>query len=274
MQRGDAMKEQTVQLNSGQRMPLLGLGTYALQGRVAEEAILQAVDLGYRLFDTAQMYANEKEVGRALRACGLSRQDLFVTSKIYRPDLSCARARAAIERSLDRLQMDYLDLMLIHEPYAEAEEMYQALEEAFQAGKIRSIGVSNFSVARFTKFLSGCSIVPAVNQVEVHVFYQQGALHRLLAGQDVHMQAWSPLTAGRAQLAGNEVLRHIAERHGRTPCQVALRFLVEQGISVIPKASSRPHLQENLAVLDFSLDGQDMASLRALDRGRTLFGWY
>ena len=177
------MKEQTVQLNSGQRMPLLGLGTYALQGRVAEEAILQAVDLGYRLFDTAQMYANEKEVGRALRACGLSRQDLFVTSKIYRPDLSCARARAAIERSLDRLQMDYLDLMLIHEPYAEAEEMYQALEEAFQAGKIRSIGVSNFSVARFTKFLSGCSIVPAVNQVEVHVFYQQGGCTACLPGR-------------------------------------------------------------------------------------------
>lgn len=138
------MKEQTVQLNSGQRMPLLGLGTYALQGRVAEEAILQAVDLGYRLFDTAQMYANEKEVGRALRACGLPRQDLFVTSKIYRPDLSCARARAAIERSLDRLQMDYLDLMLIHEPYAEAEEMYQAWKKPFRPEKSGALASPTF----------------------------------------------------------------------------------------------------------------------------------
>ncbi len=266
--------EQTVQLNSGQSMPLLGLGTYALQGRVAEESILQAVEIGYRLFDSAQMYANEREVGRALRACGLPRSDLFVTSKLYRPALSYARARAAIERSLDSLQMDYLDLMLIHEPYAQAEEMYQALEEAFQAGTVRSIGVSNFSVARFTKFLAGCSVHPAVNQVEAHVFYQQGDLFRLLAEQGTHMQAWSPLTAGRTQLAGNEVLKDIARRHGRTPCQIALRFLVEQGISVIPKARSRQHLQENLAVLDFSLDEQDMARLRALDKGKTLFGWY
>lgn len=261
-------------LNNGVEMPMLGLGTYPLRGRDCERCVLEALELGYRLFDTAHMYGNEREVGNALRRSGLPRGELFVTTKLYRPNTTYARAKEGIEASLDALRLEHIDLLLIHEPYREAEEMYPALEEAYQEGRLRAIGVSNFNAARYEAFLRSCTVIPAVNQVESHVFFQQAGLLEDLRAHGTHMQAWSPLAAGKNDFFTNPVLRSIGLAHAKTPAQIALRYLVQQGISVIPKSSSRERMKENLGLFDFRLHDEEMRRIRALDKGKTLFGWY
>ena len=196
-----------VPLNNGVNMPMLGLGTYALRGKECERCVLKALELGYRLFDTAQMYGNEREVGNALRRGGVPRGELFVTTKLYRPSASYARAKQGIEASLNALQLDFIDLLLIHEPYREAEEMYSALEEACRAGRLRAIGVSNFNASRYEAFLRACTVIPAVNQVEAHIFFQQRELLEEMKKRGTHMQAWSPFAAGKNAFFSNLVLR-------------------------------------------------------------------
>ncbi len=255
-------------------MPMIGLGTYALRGKTCEHCIFEALDLGYRLFDTAQMYENEQEIGNALSQSNVSRSELFITSKVYRPNTSFAKTKEAIERSLNALQVDYLDLFLIHEPYPQAEEMYSALEEAQSAGKLKAIGISNFNATRYKDLLKSCSVIPAVNQVEAHLFYQPMNLLHELANHGTHLQAWSPLGAGKKDLLANPLLRALSLRYRKTPAQIALRFLIELGISVIPKTSSPSRLKENLEIFDFRLSADDMQRLRSLDTGKSLFGWY
>lgn len=261
-------------MNNGVNMPLLGLGTYGLRGRDCERCVLEALELGYRLFDTAQMYGNEREVGHAFRCSGLSRGELFVTTKLYRPRASYAGAKQGIEASLNALQLDFIDLLLIHEPYREAEEMYSALEESYRAGRLRAIGVSNFNVSRYEAFLHACMVIPAVNQVETHIFFQQRALLEVMKKRGTHMQAWSPFAAGKKDFFSNPVLRALGLAYNKTPAQIALRYLIQLGISVIPKSSHRERMRENLDIFDFHLHNEDMLRIRALDGGKTLFGWY
>lgn len=263
-----------VPLNNGVNMPMLGLGTYALRGGDCERCVLEALELGYRLFDTAQMYGNEREVGNALRRGGVPRGELFVTTKLYRPSASYARAKQGIEASLNALQLDFIDLLLIHEPYREAEEMYPALEEAYRAGRLKAIGVSNFNASRCEAFLRACTVIPAVNQVEAHIFFQQRGLLEEMKKHGTHMQAWSPFAAGKNDFFSNPVLRALGLAHNKTPAQIALKYLVQLDISVIPKSSHRERMRENLGIFDFQLPDEDMQRIRALDGGKTLFGWY
>ena len=263
-----------VTLNNDVNMPMLGLGTYALHGRECERCVLEALELGYRLFDTAQMYGNERDVGNALRHSGVPREEFFVTTKLYRPSVSYAKAKKGIEASLNALQLDFIDLLLIHEPYREAEEMYPALEEAYRAGRLRAIGVSNFNASRYEAFRRACTVIPAVNQVEAHIFFQQRELLEGMKKRGTHMQAWSPFAAGKNDFFHNPALCDLALAYGKTPAQIALRYLVQLGISVIPKSSHRERMKENLGIFDFQLQDEDMQRIRALDRGKTLFGWY
>lgn len=261
-------------LNNGVAMPMLGLGTWTLRGEACARVVETAIRLGYRLIDTATMYGNEKEVGQGIKASGADRASLFVTTKIYRPDHSYQGAARSIRRSLKDLGLDYLDLVLIHEPYDQAPDMLKAMLEAQQAGLVRALGISNYNAALYDQLVDLCGWVPQVNQVECHVYHAQLVLARHLAARGTVMQAWAPLTEGQRRLAADPVLTDIAAAHGRTPAQIALRYLVQQGIPIAPKAASPAHLQENLQVLDFTLTGEDMDRIGTLDGGRSLFGWY
>lgn len=263
-----------VTLNNGVHMPLLGLGTWDLRGEDCERVVREAADTGYRLFDTAQMYGNEREVGDALRRSGIDREELFVTTKLYRPSASYDRAKRGIEESLKALDLEYIDLLLIHEPYDQAPAMYRAMEEALERGQVRAIGVSNFKSLMYENLLQTCDVVPAVDQVEAHVYFAQRTLQRNLAAHGTMMQAWAPFTEGRRPIFQEPTLRDIAESHGKTAAQVALRYLIQLGIGVIPKSSKRGRLRQNINVFDFSLTDTEMDAISALDEGKSLFGWY
>lgn len=264
---------ESVRLNNGVDLPLAGLGTWDLRGTRCVEAVRAALDLGCRLIDTAQMYDNEAQVGRALRESGVAREEIFLTTKIYRPSSSYEKAAAAIDRSLKTLGLDYVDLLLLHEPYPYGPEMYRAMEDAYRAGKARAIGISNYDERLYPAFLTRCEIVPAVNQVECHAYYQKEAFQREMLARGTVLQAWAPLAQGMDGLTDHPVLREIGESHGKTAAQVALRFLVQRGISVVPKSKRPERLRENLALFDFSLTEEEMDRVRALDRRDTLFPW-
>lgn len=261
-------------LNTGAQMPMVGFGTWTLRGKIGERAVMDAIEVGYRLIDTAQMYQNEAMVGSAVRKSSIERQELFITTKLHSPNAGYAKARAGIERSLNELQMDYVDLMLIHEPYDEAQEMYQALTEAYQAGKVRAIGVSNFHGDFYQEFIRSCGVIPAVNQVESHVYFPRRNLKKILAENGTQMQAWSPFTEGKRPIFREPVLLEIGRRHGKTAAQTALRYLTQLGIGVIPKSAHRERMVENLDIFDFSLTAEEMERIAGLDDGRSLFGWY
>ncbi|HIT31493.1 MAG TPA: aldo/keto reductase [Candidatus Enterenecus stercoripullorum] len=263
-----------VRLNNGISMPLVGFGTWDVRGQAGQQAVLKALEAGYRLIDTAQMYNNEDIVGRAVRESGLPRREVFLTTKLYSPSTSYQKARAGIEKSLNELQTDYIDLLLIHEPYENALEMYEAFKEAYQAGKVRAIGISNFDADRYQKFLQSCGVVPAVNQVESHVYFPQLALKELLESHGTRMQSWASFTEGRKNIFAEPVLNQIGAKHGKTSGQVALRYLTQNGIAVIPKSVHPERMRQNLDSLDFTLDSADLDKIGGLGGGRTLFGWY
>lgn len=265
---------ETAKLNNEVEMPMLGLGTWDIRGPAGERAILEALELGYRLIDTAQMYENEEIVGRAVRKSGLARREIFITSKLCRPSASYQGAKEGIERSLDALRTDYIDLMLIHEPYEAAPEMYEAFREAYRDKKVRAIGVSNFEPRDYEQFLRVCEVVPAVDQVESHVYYPQLELKELLTRNGTQMQSWASFTEGRMDIFSEPVLKTIGSRHGKTAAQTALRYLVQNGIAVIPKSVHRERMRENMEIWDFALSEDEMREIRVLDTGRSLFGWY
>ena len=261
-----------VTLHTGHRMPMVGFGTWQITGDQCVTCVRQALDLGYRLIDTARMYENEVEVGRAIRASGVAREEIFLTTKVFQPDNSYEGTRRSIDQSLLRLDTDYIDLFLIHEPYDEDKDMVRAMKEALEAGKIRSLGISNYNKELYTRFVMECDLIPAVNQVECHVFHQQGALKAAM-GETV-MQAWSPLTCGQRPVVTDPILTEIGEKYGKTAAQIALKALVQQGIPVVPKTATFSRMQENLDLFDFTLAPEDLAVIRAMDTGKTLFGWY
>lgn len=261
-------------LNNGLPMPMVGFGTWDVRGDQGQRAILDALELGYRLIDTAQMYDNEQIVGKALRESGLAREEVFLTTKLYRPSTSYQKAKAGIEQSLQELQTDYIDLLLIHEPYENALEMYQAYQEAYQAGTVRAIGISNFNVSHYQQFIQSCQVIPAVNQVESHVYYPQLSLKDVLNAHGTQMQSWASFTEGRKNIFAEPLLNRIGQRYGKSAAQVALRYLVQNGISVIPKSVHKERMAENLNLFDFRLSSDEIADIHQLNQNRSLFGWY
>lgn len=261
-------------LNNGVRMPVIGFGTWDIRGKPGIRAVTDALEIGYRLIDTAQMYDNEEIIGQAVRESGIPRRDIFITTKLYRPSTSYQKAEAGIERSLNKLQTDYIDLLLIHEPYENVLEMYQAFKEAYQDGKVRAIGISNFGKRQYERFLKDCEIIPAVDQVESHVYYSQLELKELLNSHGTQMQSWASFTEGRKNIFAEPLLLEIGAKYHKTSGQTALRYLIQNGIAVIPKSAHEERMKENLDILDFELSRDDMKQISRLDGGRSLFGWY
>lgn len=262
-----------ITLNTGYKMPLIGLGTWNLRDKDCVQIVSTAIQHGYRLIDTAQMYGNEKEIGQGILESGIDRTELFITTKIYRISNSYEKAKIAIEVSLKNLQLDYIDLLLLHEPYSQGPQMYRALEEAYMNGKIKAIGISNYDEKWYQKFIKKCKVVPAVNQVETHIYYQKWELHKLLDENGTAMQAWSPLAQGKIKLHEQDILKKIGEKYNKTPTQIALRFLIQRGISVIPKSRHEARLIENIDIFDFNLTDNEVKQIRELDQNNTLFSW-
>lgn len=261
-------------LNNGLTMPAVGFGTWMLKGDAGKQAIREALSVGYRLIDTAHMYDNEAIVGQAVAESGLRREDVFITTKLCQTRAGYELAWQGIEESLARLQTDYIDLLLIHEPYDEALDMYRALTEAYRRGIVRAIGISNFNAREYLDFIGSCDIIPMVNQVECHVYYRRKELQQALVAQGTQMQAWSPFTEGKKPIFQEPILQAVGEKYGKTAAQIALQYLVQQGIGVIPKSSHRERMVENLDIFDVTLTPDDMARIQQLETGKTLFGWY
>ena len=256
---------ETITLNNGVKMPMVGYGVFQVKPEECARCVRDAIETGYRLIDTAQAYFNEEGVGAALADCGVPREDIFVTSKIWISNAGEKAAAASIDESLRKLRTDYIDLMLIHQPYGDYYGSYRAMETALQAGKLRAIGVSNFVVGRFTDLALHMDVKPAVNQVEAHVFSQQTALEKVLREYDTAMMAWSPLGQGRNGLFTHPGLAAIGKTKGKTPAQVALRFLLQRGIIVIPKSTHLERMQQNFAVDDFELSPAEMEEIAGLN---------
>ena len=253
-------------------MPKIGFGVFRLTDpKECEEAVVQAIQTGYRLIDTAAAYENEEAVGRAIQRCGVPREQLFLTTKLWIPDTSYEGAKRGLERSLKRLQTDYVDLYLIHQPYHDYYGAWRALEELQAQGKARTIGVDNFTQDRMADFLFFQQTKPAANMLECNVFFQREDERAYLASQGIQMQAWSPLAAGSQTVFENEVLCSIAQAHDRTVAQIVLRWLIQRGIVPIVKSQNPRRMQDNLDVFDFSLTEQDMQRIAALDTGHTCF---
>lgn len=261
-----------VTLNNGVDMPSLGFGVFQVPDpEECERSVRDAIDVGYRLLDTATSYGNEEAVGHAIRSHGIDRAELFVTTKLWIEDASYEGAKAAFERSLNRLQLDYLDLWLIHQPYGDVYGAWRAMEELYRAGRIRAIGVSNFYPDRLVDFTLHNEVVPAVNQIEIHPFHQQDEAAAVLREYNVQAEAWGPFAEGKNGLFSNDVLRAIGEKHGKSIAQVVLRWLGQRGIVAIPKSVRRERMAENFAIFDFALDEDDLARIATLDRKASSF---
>ncbi|MEN9395870.1 MAG: hypothetical protein RLZ81_400 [Pseudomonadota bacterium] len=263
---------ETVTLNNGKTMPILGFGVFQIPDpQECTRSVVDAIESGYRLIDTAASYMNEEAVGKGIRQSGVAREDLFVTTKLWVQDAGFERTQQAIEKSLRRLQLDYLDLYLIHQPYGDVHGSWRAMEDAYRQGKLRAIGVSNFHTDRLMDIKVFNEIVPAVNQIEVNPFQQQLESVPFMHELGVQSQAWAPFAEGRNNLFQNEVLAGIGARHGKSVGQVILRWLVQRGIASLAKTVRKERMQENLAVFDFQLDDSEMARIATLDTNTSSF---
>ena len=258
-------------LNNGVEMPMLGYGVFQTPPDQTERYVREALEVGYRLIDTAQAYGNEEGVGAAVRASSVPREDVFITSKIWVANMNYERATASIDESLRKLGTDYIDLMLLHQPFCDYYGAYRALEEAYHAGKLRAIGVSNFQPNHFIDLASNVGVVPAVNQVETHVFYQQIRAKKYMDEFDTKIMSWGPLAEGRNGLFTNPTLAEIGQAHGRSVAQVALRYLTQRGVIIIPKSVRRERMAENFQIYDFKLTPDEMARIERLDTAHSLF---
>ncbi len=254
-------------LNNGVEMPMLGYGVFQTPPDETKRCVTQALEVGYRLIDTAQSYGNEEGVGAGVHASGLPREDVFITSKIWVANMNYERATASIDESLRKLGTDYIDLMLLHQAMGDYPGAYRAMEDAYRAGKLRAIGVSNFYPERLIDVALLAEVPPAVNQVETHPFRQQDEAHEVMAEFGVVHEAWAPFAEGQNNIFANPVLTEIGEKYGKKPGQVVLRALTQKGVVVIPKSARRERMEENFDVFDFELTAQDLATFAALDDG-------
>ena len=258
-------------LNHGVEMPVLGFGVYQVDEACCERCVSEALAAGYRSIDTAAAYMNERAVGRAVRRSGIPRGELFITTKLWVQDAGYESAKRAFAASLERLQLDYLDLYLIHQPFGDVYGAWRAMEELYREGKVRAIGVSNFQPDRLVDLILHNEVVPAVNQVETHPFCQQAEEAGIMARYGVQAEAWAPFAEGRNNLFGNEVLTDLAAKHRKSVAQVVLRWLIQRGVVVIPKSVRPERMAENIDVFDFHLAPEDMDLIATLDTRRSCF---
>ena len=260
-----------VTLNNGVQMPKLGYGVYQVKNEECERCVLDAISVGYRAIDTAQSYGNEEAVGSAIVKCGVPRDQLFLTTKVWISNAGYEKAKASIDKSLKNLQTDYIDLLLIHQPFGDYYGTYRAMEEAYKAGKLRAIGVSNFYPDRLIDLCQFVEVTPAVNQVETHVFQQQKVAHEYMEKYHVQHESWGPFAEGRKDFFTNPTLVEIGQKYGKSSAQVALRFLLQSDVVVIPKSTHKERMEQNIHVFDFTLSEKDMEAIRKLDEGESLF---
>lgn len=262
------MMVQNVKLNNGVEMPMEGFGVFQVTNlSVCEQAVLEAVQSGYRLIDTASSYQNEEAVGRAIRKSGVPREELFITTKAYVQQMGYENTKKAFEESLEKMGLDYLDLYLIHMPYGDYYGSWRAMEELYKEGKVRAIGVCNFLPDRLMDLCYNVEVIPQVNQIERHPHYQREVELKIMKEFGVQTEAWAPFAEGLKGMFTEPVLTKIAKKHGKTPAQVILRWNIEHGVIVIPKSVHRERMEENLAIWDFTLDAEDMDKIAALDKG-------
>ena len=261
----------TITLNNGVEMPLLGFGVFQITDQeVCRKSVLTALELGYRLVDTAACYGNERAVGSAIAESGIDRADVFVTSKVWIQDAGYERTMASFEKTLENLGTDYLDLYLVHMPYGDYHGSWRAMEELEREGRVRAIGVCNFLADRLVDLILSHETIPAVNQMETHPFCQQKALRELQAGYGVAPMAWAPFAEGRRGIFSNETLSEIGSAHRKTAAQVILRWLRQEGVVAIPKSIHEARIAQNIDVDDFELSAAEMATIEAMDTGRDL----
>ena len=263
---------QKVKLKNGVEMPLLGFGVFQIpNAEECERSVVDAIETGYRLIDTAASYGNEEAVGKAIKRSGVPREDLFITTKLWIQSDGYEGAKKAFENSLKRLQLDYLDLYLIHQPYGDVYGEWRAMQDLYREGRVSAIGVSNFQADRLMDLIIHNDIVPAVNQIETHPFHQQVEAQQFLQENKVQIESWGPFAEGKNNIFHNELLLAIGEKHNKTVAQVILRWLTQRGIVAIPKSVRKARMEENFNSLDFELSGQDMEAIRTLDTKTSSF---
>lgn len=262
----------SVKLNNGLEMPMVGFGVYQVSDEDTEKAVLAALKAGYRLLDTAAVYGNEAGVGRAIKASGIPREEIFVTTKLWiQRENGYENTKKALEDSLTRLGLDYVDLYLMHQPFGDVHEQWRAMEDLYKAGKARAIGVSNFHMDRLMDLITCHEIVPAVNQIETHPFYQRDAEIAFHKELGILQQAWAPLAEGKFEIFSNPILNQIAQKLGKSVAQVVLRWLNQRGVAIIPKSVKVERMLENREIFDFTLDEQDLAQIATLNRDEIIF---
>lgn len=260
-----------VKLNNGVIMPILGYGVYQVDPAECERCVLDAISVGYRSIDTAQAYHNEEGVGNAIEKCGVPRSELFITTKIWISNAGYEKAKASISESLKKLKTDYIDLLLIHQPFNDYYGTYRAMTEAYKNGKIMAIGVSNFYPDRLIDLCQFQEIIPAVNQVETHPFQQQKVAHEIMKKYGIQHESWGPFAEGRKDMFINPVIKAIGDKYGKSVAQVILRFLIQSDVVVIPKTTHKERMIENFDVFNFTLTAEDMNIIAALDEGESAF---
>lgn len=263
---------QKVILNNGVEMPILGFGVFQIEDQEeCERSVLDAMETGFRLIDTAASYGNEEAVGRAIKRSGVPREEIFVTTKLWIQDAGDEKTRSAFERSMERLQLDYLDLYLIHQPYGDIYGAWRDMEKLYAEGKIKAIGVSNFHPDRVMDFIINHEVSPAVNQIETHPFHQQIEAQKFLQENDIQIESWGPFAEGKNNIFHNELLHTIGDKYGKSVAQVILRWLTQREVVVIPKSVRKERMEENLNIFDFELNLEDMEAIAALDTKQSLF---
>lgn len=260
-----------VKLSNGVEMPILGYGVYQVTEDECERCVSDAIRTGYRHIDTAQAYFNEEEVGNAIEKSGVPREEFFITTKVWINNYGYEKTKKSLEESMRKLKTDYIDLVLLHQPFSDTYGAWRALEEYYEQGKIRAVGISNFYADRMVEFSQFNKIKPMVNQMETHIFNQQTELRKWTDKYSIQLEAWAPFGEGRSGTFDNEQIIKIAEKHKKTPAQVMLRWNIQRGVVVIPKSTHIERMQENFNVFDFKLDDDDMAKIAALDKKESLF---
>lgn len=265
------MKMKKITLNNGVEMPILGFGVFQIPDNETEKAVLDAIETGYRLIDTAASYRNEKAVGNAIKKSGIPREDLFITTKLWVQDAGYEKTKAAFQKSLDLLQLDYLDLYLIHQPFGDVYGSWKAMQELYNVGKIKAIGVANFQPDRVIDLTVNSGFTPAVNQIETHPFHQQLETQNFLQDNNIQIQSWGPFAEGKNNIFQNEVLASIGAKYNKSIAQVILRWLTQRGVVVIPKSVRKERMVENFNVFDFELSIEDMELIQSLDTKTSQF---
>ena len=262
---------QTIKLNNGIEMPILGYGVFLVDPKECERCVADAIDVGYRMIDTAQAYYNEEGVGAAIKKSGIKREEIFLVTKVWITNSGEEKAAKSIDESLLKLQTDYVDLLLIHQPFGDYYGTYRAMEKAYKEGKTRAIGVSNFFPDRFVDLCNFVEIKPMVNQMETHIFQQEKTLRKYMDKYNTQLMSWSPMARGENNFFNNEVLKSIGDKYNKTVAQVALRFLTQENVIVIPKSTHKERMKENFEIFDFKLSNDDVETLRSLDKGESIF---